>query len=729
MLQSHRPQLITSIEACVDAALNRIGKRVVLGLPVGIGKPNALVNAFVRRALNDSSIDLTIFTALSLRLPKGRSDLERRFLDPFVKRVFGDHIELEYTQLLARNALPGNIKINEFFLEPGAWLHNDHLQQNYLSANYTHVARDLIQRGVNVIAQLVAPDVSGNLTQLSLSCNPDLTVDLLTHIRARRDSDQPVVLIGQVHRQLPFMFGDAAIDANEFDFILDDAMERPLFCPPNMPISTTDYLIALNVSSLVRDGGTLQLGIGELGDAIVYGLKLRHENQAQFAALLAEMGTANKHRRLITEQGGIDAFTRGVYGCTEMLVDGFVDLYHAGILKRHVYGHALLQTLLDNERISEVVGEDTLAALSEAGLTTLTNNDLRQLQAAGVFKEDCLLDANGSLHCTGKAFSANLSDADNRHAIAQHCLATHLKNGVLVHGGFFFGPKAFYAALRELPETKRRAFAMQRISFINQLYGEDQPLKMAQRRHARFVNTTMMVTGLGAAVSDGLANGEVVSGVGGQYNFVAMAHALPDARSILCVRSTRSAQGKVTSNIVWNYAHVTIPRHLRDIVVTEYGIADLRGRTDSEVVAALVEVMDARFQDEFVAHAKAHHKLPHDYRIPDSARNNTPQRLEQLLKPHRTRGLFEALPFGSDFTPEELVIAQALKRLQAAMTTMRGRTKTIMTALLANTVDPRIQPYLERLQLLSPTSFSQRLQRRLVAMALKDVLAAKHASP
>ena len=76
-------------------------------------------------------------------------------------------------------------------------------------------------------------------------------------------------------------------------------------------------------------------------------------------------------------------------------------------------------------------------------------------------------------------------------------------------------------------------FAMRGISFVNELYGHEWELKCAQRRYARFVNTTMMVTGLGAAVSDALEDGRVVSGVGGQYNFIAMAHALPEARSII----------------------------------------------------------------------------------------------------------------------------------------------------------------------------------------------------
>ena len=142
-------------------------------------------------------------------------------------------------------------------------------------------------------------------------------------------------------------------------------------------------------------------------------------------------------------------------------------------------------------------------------------------------------------------------------------------------------------------------FAMRGISFVNELYGHEWELKCAQRRYARFVNTTMMVTGLGAAVSDALEDGRVVSGVGGQYNFVAMAHALPEARSILCLRSTRTANGKTSSNVVWNYGHTTVPRHLRDIVVTEYGIADLRGRTDREIVEALVGIMDARFHSDF----------------------------------------------------------------------------------------------------------------------------------
>ena len=200
--------------------------------------PNTLVNTFVARALADQSLKLTIITALSLRAPRGRSDLERRFIEPFSRRVFGDYPELEYLRLIERNELPANIEVIEFYLEPGVWLRNEHLQQHYLSSNYTHVARDALRRGLNVIAQQVAappPDEAPGL--LSLGSNADMTADLLPQIAAMRagGNSKPFVLIGQVHRDMPFMYGDALVTADTFDFLVKDP-GTTLFSPPNMPI-------------------------------------------------------------------------------------------------------------------------------------------------------------------------------------------------------------------------------------------------------------------------------------------------------------------------------------------------------------------------------------------------------------------------------------------------------------------------------------------------------------
>src|SRR5262249_15872560 len=104
-------------------------------------------------------------------------------------------------------------------------------------------------------------------------------------------------------------------------------------------------------------------------------------------------------------------------------------------------------------------------------------------------------------------------------------------DGIILHGAFFLGPKSFYRALPEMKEDEIARIRMMPVCCTNELYGDDEAQKRTARIDARFVNNAMMATLLGAAVSDGLDDGQVVSGVGGQYNFVAQAFALPGARS------------------------------------------------------------------------------------------------------------------------------------------------------------------------------------------------------
>ncbi len=715
------PARFSNLEDCVEATLARVGKHVVLGLPVAVGKPNALVNVFVRRAVQDPAIKLTIVTALSFRAPRWQGELQRRFLEPLSQRIFHDYIELDYVRLIESGKLPSNIEVVEFYLEPGGWLREDHLQQNYLSANYTHVAREALRRGLNVLAQYVAaaPPNEAKPGLLSLGSNPDLTADLLPQIAAMRAAGKPFALIGQVHQSMPFMYGDALIAADTFDFLISET-NTSLFSPPNLPIPPVEHAIALNVSTLVRDGGTLQLGIGELADAIVYALQLRHRKPAAYREILESSGILARNRRLIESEGGTAPFETGLYGCSEMLADGFLDLYRSGILKRRVYPSARLQRLIDQGHINDLVDLRTLDALSSAGMRRMSFVDFNELRDVGLFREDVEFE-RGMLICPdGVQVRASFETAEQRAAISERCLGNQLRSGVLLDAGFFFGPASFYEALRKLPSSERELFAMRGISFINELYGHEWDLKVSQRRHARFINTVMMMTGLGAAVSDALAEGSVVSGVGGQYNFVAMAHALPEARSILCLRATRTSRGKTSSNIVWNYGHTTIPRHLRDIVVTEYGIADLRGRTDREIVEALLGIMDARFQDEFVSAAKRARKLAADFRIPEVARTNTPLALRDKFSVWRSQGFFPELPFGSDFTTEEVVLAKALKLLAASTSTFSGKLSVVADALTKGAIAKDVEPHLARMSLHKPATLRERLYQRLVASAIRS---------
>src|SRR4051812_23369435 len=676
------PQMFDDVGEIVEEALRRVGKTIVLALPLGIGKPNLIANEFFRRARADASLDLTIVTALSLRKPRGGSDLERRFIEPLADRVFGNYPELDYLEAMRRDTMPPNARVIEFFFEPGSQLNCAHAQVHYLSANYTHVARELLHRGVNVIAHVVARRTVGGVTEISLGSNPDVTVDLLPAVARMRAAGTPVVMLGQVHREMPFMLGAANVGADTFDLLLDHSRyDYDLFAPPNPALATVDHAIGLHASALVRDAGTLQIGIGELGDSIVYSLLLRHQRNDAWRRAIAAAGT-ERSAALIDTEGGRAPFTAGLFGATEMFVDQMLDLYRAGVLRRRVYDYLPLQRALAASGSGSKVDAALLDGIAAAGAGPLLDaDDVAALRHAGVLRSEIRHTDGMFLTPDGSRIPADLSDPEARAAIARDCLGMELQGGTVMHAGFLLGPRAFYAALSSLPESERRLFDMRGVGFINQLYGADQDLRIAQRCHARFVNTTMMLTTLGAAVSDGLADGRVVSGVGGQYNFVSMAHALPGARSVLCVRATRSKDGELTSNIVTSYGHCTIPRHLRDIAITEYGIADLRGRTDSECVAAMLNIADSRFQDALLADAKRANKIDAGYQVPEQHRHNTPEALEEAFAAQRRTGLFSEYPFGTDLTREEIELARALRWLKEHTAGTSARLGTMTRAL------------------------------------------------
>ncbi|MCG8667932.1 MAG: acetyl-CoA hydrolase, partial [Pseudomonadales bacterium] len=307
----------------------------------------------------------------------------------------------------------------------------------------------------------------------------------------------------------------------------------------------------------------------------------------------------------------------------------------------------------------------------------------------------------------------------NYQQLCEHGLGTQLKNGIYMHGGFFLGPQDFYEYLRNMSYEEAQNICMSSVGHINQLT-YDSPLLSAQRKDARFINTGMMVTLSGSVVSDGLENGTVVSGVGGQYNFVAMAHNLPDARSVLCVRSTRGTGKDTKSNIVPFYGHITIPRHLRDIIVTEYGVANLRGKTDEEVAIELIKVADSRFQDELLEFAKENGKISKDYQLPEEYRNNTLDKIQGYINQWRQDGLFPPFPLGTDLTDDEIAIGKSLKDIKALMDNPGRLIKAIVKSFVHDVDEDEAQHYLERMQLAHPETAKETLIQHLLLLELEE---------
>lgn len=640
---------LDSLDDAVDFILQRAPQTLRMGAPLGIGKPHRLINALYARLEQDASRPWFLYTALSLDPPHVHAGLEARFLGPFAARHFGeDFPRLAYVQAMKRDALPAHIQIEEFYMQSGALLGSSQAQRHYASLNYTHVARALGDRALNVIVQKVAREPGGR--RLSLSCNNDLTQDAVDAVLAR-GLPRPL-LVAEVDPRLPWLGGTAAVDEDYFDAVVTPPAPYPmLFALPRQPVSDAEYAIGLYASALVRDGGTLQIGIGALADALCHALVLRHTDNAAYREVIAALDPELERHPAVIESGGLDPFAVGLYGCSEMINEGFKRLVETGVIRRKV---------VDDELLMRRIADGT----------------------------------------------ANLGD----HARLQ-------RDGEYLHGAFYLGSPAFYDWLRHLPDEERRAIGMRRIGSVNQLYGGHESLERLQRRQARFFNSAMMMTALGAAVSDGLDDGRVVSGVGGQYNFVAMAHALEDARSVLMFRALRDTGGRPQSNVRWNYGHTTIPRHLRDLCISEYGIADLRGRNDEDCVIAMAGITDARFQVGLLEDAERNRKLRPGFAPPARWNDNTPAHLTASLRRFRHDGTLPDYPLGSDFTEVEQRLVKALSWLKSRTATPLAKMSTVLRALSAGTGEPEA---MARMGLVKPAGLGEWLEARLLALGLRE---------
>ena len=606
--------LNTNQKAC-DFIFSHVKGELRLASPLGLGKPNLLLNQIYLRAKKEPERTLRIFTALSLNPPPQENDFEKKFLGPFVQRHFGPHYpDLEYVKDLRSKQFPGNVHVHEFYMQAGQYPASSPAQRDYVSLNYTHVSQSLLQKDLQVIVQLISRGPQG---QYSLSCNPDLTVDL---VDLYRENKKDLLIVGVLHPDLPFLGGDAEVDKDFFDIIVDDPNENySLFALPRMPVETADFWIGLHGASLIRDEGTLQIGIGSLSEALVHGILLRHQNSSVFRTLLNAFPS--------TENPEVMPFQKGLYGTSEMLMDGFMHLRKAGILKREIFD-------LDEKK---------------------------------------------------KRF---------------------------LHASFFLGSKELYRWLKNLSPEDFSGLGMTRVSKVNDLYDHHEYSLRKQRKLARFFNTCMNVSLLGGASSETLEDGRVISGVGGQYNFVAMSHELPDSFSILMLRSVREKEGKRFSNIVWEQGNLTIPRHLRDVVITEYGIAFLKGATDAECIERLLCITDIEFQQGLLEVAKKNHKINADFQLPAWTKNNHPDYLRAQMAQHKN--FFPDFPFGSDFTKTEERLLRALEKLKKAG-------KLSLLKILARGFKVKSSKYreeLERMELFHTKGLTSFLQQRALLGAL-----------
>jgi acyl-CoA hydrolase len=129
---------------------------------------------------------------------------------------------------------------------------------------------------------------------------------------------------------------------------------------------------------------------------------------------------------------------------------------------------------------------------------------------------------------------------------------------------------------------------------------------IASNRSMVTINGAMAIDVHGQVVADTI-RGAQYSGIGGHEDFISGPALALDDRALLCMPSTVEIDGQTRSRIVpWFEAGavITTPRHQVDVVVTEFGAAELQGKTTHRRGEALAAITHPDYRDELLAAAE-----------------------------------------------------------------------------------------------------------------------------
>lgn len=162
---------------------------------------------------------------------------------------------------------------------------------------------------------------------------------------------------------------------------------------------------------------------------------------------------------------------------------------------------------------------------------------------------------------------------------------------------FAMGQKAMYDFIDGNPSVYSRP-----VDYVND------PHTIALNDKVISVNATIEIDLTGACNSEHML-GHQYSASGGQLDFVRGAYASKGGRSFIACHSTAGSEGQISKIVPRLSGPMTTPRTDTHIIVTEYGWADLKGKSSSERAIALINLADPKFRDELMASAKELHLL------------------------------------------------------------------------------------------------------------------------
>jgi len=164
---------------------------------------------------------------------------------------------------------------------------------------------------------------------------------------------------------------------------------------------------------------------------------------------------------------------------------------------------------------------------------------------------------------------------------------------------FLMGTSKLYAFVHDNPMVEMRS-----VDFTNDTH----VIRSFENMIA--INSAIEVDLSGQVVADSIGY-RMYSGIGGQMDFMRGAALAPGGRAIIALPSTAGADGsmsRITSHLMEGAGVVTTRAHVRT-VVTEWGVAELWGRSLRERAKALISIAHPDHRDRLTYEARQHHEL------------------------------------------------------------------------------------------------------------------------